>query len=325
VTGEPPVDPYGRYPSFFEDEDVFENELGGRRQDEQEGEKDTVGGQLSEEELASTVSKSKEFFIYPPKPTIRTHHVQKGEDPYQPLLTDYLPPATSSLNTIAARLELDDPAFFDKEDECPRAILQALTHRSFVAPSPGAVNPAAPFSKDTNEITITETSASLTSAYSGDLSSSKTTTSQLSGSEVDAAEAAAARLRPILSARYQAELYERLQIDNLLDVGDNAQLAAAGNGILGFVLSEYLAKKYPNLPTYTMKLVLDGLTGPDAMKDVGADLGFGQAKGGVKVRYGGVENEFIAMASAVQAVIGLLFERKVRLILSYISCLGLSI
>lgn len=245
----------------------------------------------------------RDFFIYPPTLSDNTVPIREGEEPFQPLLTDYLPPAPASLHIIAARLELEM-----ESDDTARSILRCLTHPSYVAPTADFIAPTAPASvlqRQANEITITESQVSMTP-----FSESKTTRASSPKTDKELAALWDANAPVPLTDRNKAEIYHRLLRDNLLDIGHNAQLAATGKGILGFVLSEYIGKKYPNLPTGTLRLAMDALSGYQAMKDVGSDLGFGP--NGIKVRYAGIQNEHLAMVTSVQAVIGLLYEQKVR-------------
>ena len=63
----------------------------------------------------------------------------------------------------------------------------------------------------------------------------------------------------------------------------NEHLAEVGRSILGFVLSEYYGKKFPNLPTKALKLLMTAVTNTDAMESVGSEIGLG--KHGVPIRY----------------------------------------
>ena len=65
--------------------------------------------------------------------------------------------------------------------------------------------------------------------------------------------------------------------------GNNEELAEVGRSILGFVLSEYYAKKFPNLPTKALKLLMTALTNPEAMESVASEVGLG--KRGIPIRY----------------------------------------
>lgn len=96
--------------------------------------------------------------------------------------------------------------------------------------------------------------------------------------------------------------YQVSQNSTKASVPDNALLSEVGRSILGFVLSEYYSKKYPNLPTKTLTLALTSLTNRNAMESIGREVGlvlrtgkkvdesFGKNRigggGGVGVRYG---------------------------------------
>lgn len=55
----------------------------------------------------------------------------------------------------------------------------------------------------------------------------------------------------------------------------NALLSSSGRVLLDYVLTEFYARKYPNLPTNALKLVVTALTNARALADVGLELGVG--------------------------------------------------
>lgn len=63
----------------------------------------------------------------------------------------------------------------------------------------------------------------------------------------------------------------------------NQLLAETGRAIVNFVLSEYYAKKYPNLPIRTLETIMTALSCKTTMWSVGSDLGVGSR--GLPLRY----------------------------------------
>jgi len=82
-------------------------------------------------------------------------------------------------------------------------------------------------------------------------------------------------VEPILSTEPLAPAKAPVVSSKEQERRDNSLLAATGRSIIDLVLTEYLVKRFPNLPTKSLGYALTALTNQGALVDVGRELAIG--------------------------------------------------